>query len=189
MVMIDYLLYGLNQCITDSCLCNISTCQHVYKMWYLVSSVCMQEGACVHICYLSRAAPVTLAVWAARCSGSVLCWGPELQEQVEAAPPVGPPGRSAQKQLGRSSSLHLGRLKKEAHYLYYYETGGWLPLTFNCEVYWKKLCLKIMSHSSTSLLINILLRKIAYAPDIPNNWWQVLQLCSICDALASHPLI
>lgn len=80
----------------------------------------MQEGVFVCVCYLSRAALVTLAVWGAHCSGSALWWGPELQEQVEAAPLGGPPGQLAQEQLDRSSLLHLWRWKKEYYALLWY---------------------------------------------------------------------
>lgn len=80
-------------------------------------------------CYLSTAAAETLAVWAARCSGLALCWGLELQKQAKAAPLVGPPGQSALKQLGRSSSLHLRR-RKEGHYSLLWN------IILNRKVYW-----------------------------------------------------
>lgn len=70
----------------------------------------------VCICHLSKAAVVMLVVWAARYSGSLPCWGPVQQEQMEAAPLVGPPGQSVLKQPGRSSLLHLRRQKKGTFY-------------------------------------------------------------------------
>lgn len=72
-----------------------------------ISACVYNAAACLCPCYRSMAALVMLVASVARCSGSALCWGPELWEQVEAAPLVGLLGQLARKQMGRSFLLHL----------------------------------------------------------------------------------